>query len=75
MPPEVQKKITKKGFKGKFPEPRKSITPDDLQALGRDIDRKISFAHEDLKRDMQALGATAATILALLVELKESRKE
>lgn len=64
--PQIQAKIKALGYDGPFPEGNKHLTQDDLQALGRDLVRVTNHAHEDLKRDIQALGAAVQEILKRL---------
>lgn len=63
FPPLIQEKIIKLGYDGPFPEGNKEVTQEDLQALGRDLLRVQNHAHEDLKRDIQALGAALQELL------------
>lgn len=74
IPADVQKKIKDEGFTGPFPEPAAGATVDDLQALGQDLARKIDYAHEDLKRENQLLGAALAAVLTEIQALKQSLK-
>lgn len=75
IPAPVQAKIKAEGFTEEFPEAGAAeITPDDLQALGRDLARKIDYAHEDLKRENQALGAALAAVLIELRALQGNRQ-
>lgn len=75
IPPDVQGKIRNEGFSGAFPEVGETeVSPDDLQALGRDLDRKIDYAHEDLKKDIRAVAATLAALLAKL-EAREGNQK
>jgi transcriptional regulator with XRE-family HTH domain len=74
IPADVQEKIKKEGFVGVFPEVGTEVSKEDLQTLGQDLARKIDYAHEDLKRENQVLGAAVAAILAELQALKGSRK-
>ncbi len=64
--PLIQDKLRKLGYDGPFPEGNKELTQDDLQALGRDLVRVTNHSHEDLKRDIQALGAAVQEILKRL---------
>lgn len=61
-------------YDGPFTELSSDITQEDFQALGRDLGRMIDYAHEDLKRDIQAQGAAMAAILAELQAMRENRK-
>jgi transcriptional regulator with XRE-family HTH domain len=61
--PPMQAKIRALGFDGPFPEGRQEVTQEDLQALGRDLQRVVGYAHEDLKQDILTLGAAVQELL------------
>lgn len=63
FPPAIKLKIQKLGFTGEFPDPSAALTQGDLQALGRDLVKQVNYSHEDLKRDIQALGAAVQELL------------
>jgi len=61
--PPMQKKLRSLGYDGPFTtQEGEEVTSEDLQGLGRDLARKIDYAHEDLKRDIQALAAIVQAI-------------
>jgi len=68
--PDFQAKLRALGYDGPFPEGHQELTQDDLQALGRDLVRLMNHAHEDLKRDIQAVGAMLQELLRRTEHLK-----
>lgn len=68
--PDFQAKLRELGYDGPFPDGRQEITQDDLQALGRDLVRVMNHGHEDLKRDIQILGAALQELLKRTQNLK-----
>lgn len=72
FPPDIQTKIVKLGYDGPFPEVGGEVTREDLQALGRDIQKLVNHAHVDLRLEIQTLAAEVQKALKLLSRQPES---